>query len=283
MSAIVRDRVRAFLASVAGLRVASFAADFADVSLTIDVQERPGCTPTIKIKGLRLAPDEVSATVEALAHLTDRLGRFAALLRADDAGVDSPLNDDDPHEEWPPPEARGGALPPDPPPPVTPPLGTRRKGRPPGARNKPKAAPPAPPPEPAPSEPEAAPADPPAEPPPESTPVHEPPAQLALPNPIPVPDDLDPVGLLVVPEEPEPPPVAPEPTEADQGGVRWLLERLEQEGGAGDPRGWAGVLPEEIGEATARGLVRPLGGVEGAPALLRLTDAGWSELEKGRA
>ena len=40
--------------------------------------------------------------------------------------------------------------------------------------------------------------------------------------------------------------------------------------------------PELVGEAVAL-LLRPLGGVEGAPALLRLTDTGWAELEKGRA
>lgn len=276
MTVVDRDLVRSFLGALLPLRVASFAVDFADVTIAIDVQSRLGCTPTIEIKGLRLTAGEVEATIEALAHLTDRLAVFARELGA--AGTsDEDDEDDDGRQDADEAARRDGverdagtepADPPPPPPPVTPPLGTRRKGRPPGARNKPKAAPPAPPPEPAPSEPEAAPADPPAEPPPESTPVHEPPAQLALPNPLPVPDDLT----------PDPAPVAPL---ADD--VLGLLERLEDDGGSGDPRGWTLIPPEVIGEAVARKLVRPLGGVEGAPALLRLTDTGWAELEKGRA
>ena len=256
MTVLDRDLVRSFVGALLPLRVASFTADFADVSIAIDVQSRLGCTPTIEIKGLRLTVGEVEATIEALAHLTDRLGVFARELGA--AGTSD--EDDDQGDEQPPP-------PPPPPPPVTPPLGTRRKGRPPGARNKPKAAPPAPPSELAPSGTEGAPLpDPPA---PPSTPVHdEPPAQLTLPNPLPEPPDLT----------PEPPPPAPL-----AGNVRTLLERLELEGGSGDPRGWPEIPPELVGEAIDRCFVRPLGGVEGAPALLRLTDQGWAELEKGGA
>ena len=170
-------------------------------------------------------------------------------------------------------DAEGTGGPPPPPPPVTPPLGTRRKGRPPGSRNKPKAEPaPAPEPDGGPGSdwngPETT-----EEPPPESTPVHELPAQLTLPNPLPEPPDLtpEPTPSVVL----EPPPLA--------GNVRTLLERLEFEGGSGDPRGWPEIPPELVGEAVARCFVRPLGGVEGAPALLRLTDTGWAELEKGRA
>jgi hypothetical protein len=286
-----RGLVRELLSALMPLRLASFSADFADVTIAIDVQSRMGCTPTIEIKGLRLAAAEVEATIEALAHLAERLGVFARELGAAGTGDEDDDQGDEAapaaRDDWPPPEERGGALPPDPPPPpppVTPPLGTRRKGRPPGSRNRPRADPPAPPPEPAPSGTEAAPLpDPPAdftrapaEPPtaPPSTPVHdEPPAQLTLPNPLPEPPDLtpEPPPSVVL----EPPPLA--------GNVRTLLERLEFEGGSGDPRGWPEIPPELVGEAVARSFVRPLGGVEGAPALLRLTDTGWAELEKGRA
>jgi hypothetical protein len=275
-----RELVRELLSALLPLRLASFAADFADVSIAIDVQSRLGCTPTIEIKGLRLTAGEVEATIEALAHLADRLAVFARELGAAPGDEDDDQGDEQPpaaRDDWPPPEERGGALPPGPPPPpppVTPPLGTRRKGRPPGSRNKTKAAPPAPPPEPdgGPGPdwngPETT-----EEPPPESTPVHEPPAQLTLPNPLPEPPDL-------TPEPPpsevlEPPPLA--------GNVRTLLERLEFEGGSGDPRGWPAIPPELVAEAVARCFVRPLGGVEGAPALLRLTDQGWAELERGKA
>lgn len=285
MTVLDRELVRELLSALLPLRLASFAADFADVSIAIDVQSRMGCTPTVEIKGLRLTVGEVEATIEALAHLTDRLGVFARELGAAGTG-DEDDEDEDGRQDADEAARRDRverdagtepAAPPPPPPPVTPPLGTRRKGRPPGARNKPKAAPPAPPPEPAPSGPEAAPLpDPPVAftrapaepPPPPSTPVHEPPAQLTLPNPLPEPPDLT----------PDPAPVAPL-----AGDVLGLLERLEDDGGSGDPRGWTLIPPEVIGEAVARKLVRPLGGVEGAPALLRLTDTGWAELEKGRA
>ncbi len=277
MTVLDRDLVRSLLSALLPLRVASFTADFADVSIAIDVQSRMGCTPTIEIKGLRLVAGEVEATIEALAHLTDRLGVFARELGAAAPG-DEDDEDDDGRQDADEAARRDRverdagtepAAPPPPPPPVTPPRGTRRKGRPPGARNKPKAGPPAPlfefddGPGSDWNGPETT-----EEPPPESTPVHEPPAQLALPNLLPEPDDL----------KPDPAPVAPL-----AGDVLGLLERLEDDGGSGDPRGWTLIPPEVIGEAVARKLVRPLGGVEGAPALLRLTDQGWAELERGRS
>lgn len=231
-----RARVAALLSELAPLRLAEFQADFADVTIAVDVHEWFGNRPTVKVEGLRLDADEIAATVETLAHLCDRLGGFAARLRAEEAG----------------------APPPAPPPPVPPPA-PRRRGRPPGSRNRAAAPPVEPAPALTPSEPEAAPEEPP------STPVHDAPAeQLTLPNPLPVPADLTPAPTLA-------------------GDVRALLIWLEEQGGSGDPRGVQHLPPELIGAAVARSLVRPLGGVEGAPVLLRLTDLGWAELEKGRA
>lgn len=259
MNRDIRERFHRcdFLRELAALRVSEFRADFADLTIGIDVED--GCKPNIKIEGLRLEPDELVKVAETLAHLADTLAKFAARLRAGAPEAEQDPNDDQDDDDQ--------AADPAPPPPI-PPAAPKRKGRPPGSRNKPKAE--APPP--APPEPDAGPGSDwhgPAtveEPPPESTPVHdEPQAALAFRNPIPVPPDLAPL---------------PDPAALD---VRPLLLALEAEGGSGDPRGFAYGPPELVGAAVARKLVRPLGGAEGLPVLLRLTDQGWAELEKGGA
>lgn len=259
----LRRRFARLLGAVAHLPVRRVSHDFSDAKIVLEPLG-PGYLPSISVRGFVLSSSlEIGRVIEELRALADALTEYAA---GDDNGRQ---NDDDQEAPPAPPAPAAGAPPPAPHPPVPPPAPNRR-GRPPGSRNKPKAQ------EPAPPETESGPGsdwhgpttteEP--SPPPASTPVHdEPQAQLPLPNPLPVPPDL------------ATPDVAEDQLE---DGIRWLLERLEQDGGSGDPRGWAGADPASVGAAVARKLVRPLGGVEGTPVLLRLTDLGWAELERGR-